>query len=264
MFEMNQAAYDTECPQGFQTAEYVAENGQLDIVIDDDAELEGLVGDILKIIWRRKTKLACGIESVQEDSIGDQKIEDFILRDYCMSRKMDRMQVFDIIQQVFSGFIELQGDGAVGSDCCIKGGLALLDNTPCIVLGTVKGHNPTDMQNANYGMASPAGYRMALRLMRMAEHFNLPLVTLIDTPGAYPSFKSEKEGQSEALATNLLAMAGLRVPIVTLVVGEGGSGGALAIGMGNRIGMLSNAYYSVISPEGAASILGRYDTKSKR
>lgn len=264
MFEMNQAAYDTECPQGFQTAEYVAQNGQLDLVIDSDEELEATVVNILQIIWRKKTKLTCGMEPLQEDSFGDKKIEDAIVRDYSKSRAMDRVQVLDVINKVFTGFIELKGDGAIGSDPCIRGGLALLDNEPCVVLGTTKGHNPTDMTTSNYGMASPAGYRVALRLMKMAEHFNIPLVTLIDTPGAYPSFNSEREGQSEALATNLLVMSGLSVPIVTLVVGEGGSGGALAIGMGNRIAMLSNAYYSVISPEGAASILGRYNDEKHK
>ena len=127
-----------------------------------------------------------------------------------------------------------------------------------MVIGTVKGHTPGAMQDANYGMASPHGYRTALRLMRLAERFGLPVVTLVDTVGAWPTFECERDGQSEAIATNLTAMGGLSVPIVTLLVGEGGSGGALGIGMGNAVGMLSGGYFGVISPEGAASILGRY------
>lgn len=127
-----------------------------------------------------------------------------------------------------------------------------------MVLGTFKGHTPTTMQEANYGMASPHGYRTALRLMRLAELFSLPVITLVDTVGAWPTFECERYGQSEAIATNLTAMAGLKVPIITIVVGEGGSGGALGIGMGNVVGMLSGGYFGVISPEGAASILGRY------
>lgn len=163
---------------------------------------------------------------------------------------------------MFDNFLELFGDGKVGRDACIRGGIASfegLDNHPCVVIGTYKGHTPHDMQDTNYGMASPHGYRTALRLMQMAERFGLPVVTLVDTVGAWPTFECERDGQSEAIATNLSAMSGLRVPIVTLLVGEGGSGGALGIGMGNAIGMLSGGYFGVISPEGAASILGRYN-----
>jgi acetyl-CoA carboxylase carboxyl transferase subunit alpha len=171
------------------------------------------------------------------------------------------LQTQDIANEVFDNFMELFGDGKVGRDSCIRGGIASfegMDNHPCVVIGTYKGHTPHDMQDTNYGMASPHGYRTALRLMQMAERFGLPVITLVDTVGAWPTFECERDGQSEAIATNLTAMSGLRVPIVTLLVGEGGSGGALGIGMGNSIGMLSGGYFGVISPEGAASILGRY------
>ena len=151
------------------------------------------------------------------------------------------------------------GDGKVGRDSCIRGGIASFDGlVNCVVIGTFKGHTPATMQESNYGMASPHGYRTALRLMDLAERFGLPVFTLVDTVGAWPTFESEACGQSEAIATNLTKMASLRVPIITLVVGEGGSGGALGIGMGNSVGMLSGGYFGVISPEGAASILGRY------
>ena len=168
---------------------------------------------------------------------------------------------------MFDNFVELYGDGRVGRDSCIRGGVASfggLDDHPCVLIATFKGHTPHDMQDTNYGMASPHGYRTALRLMQMAERFGLPVVTLVDTVGAWPTFECERDGQSEAIASNLTAMAGLKVPIVTLLVGEGGSGGALGIGMGNSIGMLSGGYFGVISPEGAASILGRYLSDSHK
>lgn len=181
--------------------------------------------------------------------------------DHTTARKIDRFTAPDIIKRVFSSYVALEGDGKVGSDSCLKGGIALLDDQPCVVLSNFKG------PEHNFGMASPHGYRLALRLMELAEHFEIPVFTLVDTVGAYPSFQSEQHGQSEALATNLLKMSELTVPLVCLILGEGGSGGALAIAMGNRIGMMERAYYAVISPEGAASILGRYkdeDHKSKQ
>lgn len=166
---------------------------------------------------------------------------------------------------MFSDFVELVGDGKVGRDACIRGGIASFDGlVNCVVIGTFKGHTPTTMQDSNFGMASPHGYRTALRLMDMAERFGLPVFTLVDTVGAWPTFSSEASGQSEAIATNLTKMAGLKVPIITLVVGEGGSGGALGIGMGNSVGMLSGGYFGVISPEGAASILGRYPDEATK
>lgn len=152
----------------------------------------------------------------------------------------------------------------MGKDACLRGGLASFNGTTCMVIATFKGHTPTEMQNSNYGMPSPHGYRTALRLMKMAERFGIPVVTLVDTVGAWPTFECERDGQSEAIATNLTIMAGLKVPIITVMVGEGGSGGALGICMGNYIAMLSGGYFGVISPEGAASILGRYkDEKHK-
>jgi len=189
---------------------------------------------------------------------------------YTMAREMDRFQALDFINSVFTGFVELKGDGRVGDDNCIRGGLALLpgtaeeENRRCVVIGCYKGHTPTDFQNANYGMPSPAGYRKALRLFKLAETFGIPVVTLVDTPGALPSFDAERDGQSEAIATNLVSIASMKVPIIALVIGEGGSGGALGVGMGDAVGMLSAGYYGVISPEGAASILGRYKDDAQK
>jgi acetyl-CoA carboxylase carboxyl transferase alpha subunit len=182
-----------------------------------------------------------------------------------MQRQMSRPQAQDVISQLFSDFEELVGDGKVGRDACIRGGLASFQGAAqCVVIATFKGHSPGAMQDSNFGMASPHGYRTALRLMDLAERFGLPVFTLIDTVGAWPTFASEASGQSEAIATNLTKMAGLTVPIITLVVGEGGSGGALGIGMGNSVGMLSGGYFGVISPEGAASILGRYPDEASK
>ena len=182
-----------------------------------------------------------------------------------MQRQMSRPQAQDVISQLFSDFEELVGDGKVGRDACIRGGLASFQGAAqCVVIATFKGHSPGAMQDSNFGMASPHGYRTALRLMDLAERFGLPVFTLIDTVGAWPTFASEASGQSEAIATNLTKMAGLTVPIITLEVGEGGSGGALGIGMGNSVGMLSGGYFGVISPEGAASILGRYPDEASK
>ena len=183
---------------------------------------------------------------------------------YAQSRAMTRPQCQDVISEVFDHFVELSGDGRVGDDGCIRGGLALLGSKRVVVVASFKGHTPSTMQAANYGMSSPHGYRKALRLMKLAETFGLPVVTLVDTCGALPSFNAERDGQSEAIATNLTTMAGLKVPIVTIIAGEGGSGGALGIGMGNVVGMLSSAYYGVISPEGAASILEGTKTTSTK
>ncbi|GAB5034711.1 pyruvate carboxylase [Nannochloropsis oceanica] len=172
--------------------------------------------------------------------------------------------ILNTMCQMDQDFTELKGDGRVASDVCIKGGLARFGSQQVLVIGCTKGHTPQAMQASNYGMPAPAGYRTALRLFALAERFKLPIITLVDTCGAWPSFQAESDGQSEAIATNLTAMSSLTVPIVTVIVGEGGSGGALGIGMGNKIGMLSGAYFGVISPEGAASILGRYQDEAHK
>eukprot|EP00946_MAST-07B_sp_MAST-7B-sp1_P004555 g4555.t1 len=261
MYEMDQGNFDAECPSDFQSAEYLQAHGQLDIVVPSADDLEAVVADVVAILHGSETS-AAAVDSKQieaKDAVNAAKAAAAL--DYTASRSMTRPQCQDLIQEIFQNFTELRGDGRVGSDGCIRGGLACLKSDPsvrCVVIASFKGHTPGDMQAANYGMSSPAGYRKALRLMRIAERFGLPVITLVDTCGALPSFSAERDGQSEAIATNLTTMAGLRVPIVTIVAGEGGSGGALGIGMGNVVGMLSTAYYGVISPEGAASILGRY------
>ena len=172
-----------------------------------------------------------------------------------LARHPDRPYTLDYIQGLFTDFEELHGDRCYGDDPAIVGGLARFNGSPIMVLGHQKGRDTREKILRNWGMPRPEGYRKALRLMRLAEKFGLPLLTFIDTPGAYPGIGAEERGQSEAIGRNLFEMAGLRVPVVCTVIGEGGSGGALAIAVGDALLMLQFATYSVISPEGCASIL---------
>jgi acetyl-CoA carboxylase carboxyl transferase subunit alpha len=172
-----------------------------------------------------------------------------------LARHPQRPYVLDYIGLVFTDFQELHGDRMYADDLAIVGGPARLDGRPIMLIGHQKGRDTKERVRRNYGMPKPEGYRKALRLMKMAENFNLPLITLIDTPGAYPGVGSEERGQSEAIARNLFVMSALAAPIISVVIGEGGSGGALAIGVCDRLLMLQYSVYSVISPEGCASIL---------
>jgi acetyl-CoA carboxylase carboxyl transferase subunit alpha len=179
-----------------------------------------------------------------------------------LARHPQRPYALDYIQRIFTEFEELHGDRAFCDDPAIVGGPARLDGKPVMVIGQQKGRDTKEKIYRNFGMPRPEGYRKAKRLMEMAERFRLPLLTLIDTPGAYPGIGAEERGQSEAIARNLFVMAGLRTPIVCTVIGEGGSGGALAIGVGDRMIMLQHSIYSVISPEGCASILWKSAEKA--
>ncbi|NPA72756.1 MAG: acetyl-CoA carboxylase carboxyltransferase subunit alpha [Gammaproteobacteria bacterium] len=172
-----------------------------------------------------------------------------------LSRHPQRPYALDYIKEVFTDFKELHGDRAFADDEAIVAGLARLDGQPVMVIAQEKGRDTKEKIRRNFGMPRPEGYRKALRLMKMAERFGLPIVTFIDTPGAYPGINAEERGQSEAIARNLIEMAELKVPIVCTVIGEGGSGGALAIGVGDVTMIMEHGTYSVISPEGCASIL---------
>lgn len=172
-----------------------------------------------------------------------------------LARHPQRPYSADYIEKIFTHFEELHGDRAFADDAAIIGGLARLEGQPLVVIGQQKGRDTKSKVRHNFGMPRPEGYRKALRLMRLAARFRLPVVTFIDTPGAYPGVGAEERGQSEAIARNLLEMARLTVPVVSVVIGEGGSGGALAIGVADRLVMLQYSIYSVISPEGCASIL---------
>ena len=180
-----------------------------------------------------------------------------------LARHPERPHALDFIELVFDHFEELHGDRHFADDHAIVGGLAALDGRAVMVIGHQKGRDTRQKIHRNFGMPRPEGYRKALRLMQMAERFGLPIITLIDTPGAYPGVGAEERGQSEAIARNLLVMARLKVPILCTVIGEGGSGGALAIGVGDRTNMLQFSIYSVISPEGCASILYKSANKAE-
>lgn len=179
-----------------------------------------------------------------------------------VARHPQRPYTLDYITNIFTDFEELHGDRAYADDPAIVGGMARLDDMPVMVIGQQKGRDVKARQYRNFGMPRPEGYRKALRLFRLAEKFKLPIVTLIDTPGAYPGIGAEERGQSEAIAKNLFVMAGLKTPIVGVVIGEGGSGGALALGVVDQLLMLQHSIYSVISPEGCASILWKSASKA--
>ncbi len=179
-----------------------------------------------------------------------------------VARHPDRPLIRNYIKDMFSDFIELHGDRCFGDDHGIIGGFATLGGKRLMLIGHQKGNSLESNIASNFGMASPEGYRKALRLMKLAEKYNLPVVCLIDTPGAYPGMEAEARGQAEAIAKNLTEMATLEVPIIVVVTGEGGSGGALGIGVGDAVLMLANSVYSVISPEGCASILWRDGKKA--
>src|SRR4051812_45487226 len=177
-----------------------------------------------------------------------------------LARHPKRPFTLDYVERTFNDFIELHGDRAYRDDEAIVGGWARLDGESVMVIGHQKGRDMKENMRRNFGMAHPEGYRKALRLMQQAEKFGRPIITLIDTPGAYPGIGAEERGQAEAIARNLREMARLRVPIIAVVIGEGGSGGALALGVADRVLMLENSVYSVITPEGCAAILWKTAT----
>ena len=178
-----------------------------------------------------------------------------------LARHPKRPHTIDYINNVFTGFIELHGDRRFADDKAIIAGFAFLGDIPVCVIGHEKGRDTKEKIERNFGMPHPEGYRKAIRVMKLAEKFNRPVITFIDTPGAYPGIGAEERGQSQAIAESIATMADLKVPTISIVIGEGGSGGALALGVGNKVMMLENSIYSVISPEGCAAIL--YKTQEK-
>jgi acetyl-CoA carboxylase carboxyl transferase subunit alpha len=179
-----------------------------------------------------------------------------------LAREAKRPHARDYIQAIFTKFSEVHGDRLFGDDKSILAGMAFFDSKPVMIVAQQKGRDTKEKLLRNFGMPKPEGYRKAIRIMQLAEKFDRPIITLIDTPGAYPGIDAEERGQAEAIAYNLREMSRLRVPIVSVVIGEGGSGGALGIGVANRVYMLENAYYSVISPESCAAIIYRDATKA--
>ena len=224
------------------------------------AELQAKIEELRLVGNDSKINISDEIGKLEEKS---KKLTESIFRDLSawqvsqLSRHPQRPYTLDYLERVFSDFDELHGDRHFADDAAIVGGIARLDDQPVMVIGHQKGRDVKEKVRRNFGRPRPEGYRKAKRLMKLAEKFNRPIVTLIDTQGAYPGIGAEERGQGEAIADNIFTMVGLRVPIVSCVIGEGGSGGALGIGVADRLLMMENAIYSVISPEGCAAILWR-------
>ncbi|MCK7459985.1 acetyl-CoA carboxylase carboxyl transferase subunit alpha [Idiomarina aminovorans] len=231
------------------------------------AELEAQIEELKSVGNRGQLDLNLE-EEVQRLTTKSQELTEKIFSDLGawqvaqLARHPLRPYTLDYIRMIFTEFDEMAGDRSFANDKAIVGGIARLDGNPVMVIGQQKGRETKEKIRRNFGMPKPEGYRKALRLMQTAERFNMPIVTFIDTPGAYPGIGAEERGQSEAIAHNLKVMARLTVPIICTVIGEGGSGGALAIGVGDRVNMLQYSTYSVISPEGCASILWKSASKA--
>lgn len=212
--------------------------------------------DMSATLTELEEKLEATQQSLYSNLTGWQKVQ--------MSRHAERPQTLDYISVICDDFIEMHGDRTVKDDKAIIGGFATIEGETVMIIGHQKGKNTKERQYRNFGMANPEGYRKALRLMRLAEKFNKPVISFIDTMGAYPGLEAEERGQGEAIARNLLEMSVLKVPIICFVVGEGASGGALGIGIGDKVYMLEHTWYSVISPESCSSILWRsWDYKER-
>ncbi|RBQ20511.1 acetyl-CoA carboxylase carboxyl transferase subunit beta [Spongiactinospora rosea] len=245
-------------PEGFQTAEFLREHGMIDVVCPR-AGLRPLLGRLLSIGTRSPVPgtgaLDAGAPAPGTITVGAGAPAPDPWRTVREARDVARPTALDYFVRVLDVFEELHGDRLSGDCTAIVGGLGRLDGIPMVVIGQQKGNTLAELNARNFGMPTPSGYRKAARLMRLAAKLGLPVLTLVDTPGAYPGREAEEQGQAVAIAENLRLMAGLPVPIVTVVTGEGGSGGALALAVANRVLICSNAVYSVISPEGCAAIL---------
>jgi acyl-CoA carboxylase subunit beta len=244
-----------ELPAGFQTAEFLLAHGAIDL-IRERGELRGALADLL-----RATTGVTGRSSITRTVHSGLIVDAARLPDrpgwdvVAIARHADRPTGREYINLLADSFLELHGDRLTADSPSIVGGIADLGDARVMIVATQKGHTTRELIATNFGMAGPEGYRKSLRLFRLAEKLGLPVVTLIDTPGAYPGVAAEEHGQAAAIATNILALTGLRVPVISVITGEGGSGGALALAVGDRVLMLSNSVYSVISPEGCAAIL---------
>ena len=216
-------------------------------------------GDIGKDIESEISKLSSQIEKLTKEVYSNLSIWQKVQ----VARHPHRPHFSDYIENIFSDFDELHGDRVFGEDKAIIGGLARFKKRPVVVVGQEKGKSTEDKISRNFGMAQPEGYRKTARLMKMAEDFELPLISFIDTPGAYPGIESEERGMSEAIAKNLSLLSNLKTPVIVIITGEGGSGGALAIGIGDHVCMLEHSIYAVASPEACASIVWRDGSKAK-
>ncbi|MGL4593200.1 MAG: acetyl-CoA carboxylase carboxyltransferase subunit alpha, partial [Thermoguttaceae bacterium] len=221
-------------------------------IVEMEARIESLKKDSMEPETREEiSKLRKTLLQLQKEIYASLKPWETVL----VSRHKDRPQTSDYLEMVFEEFIELHGDRFFGDDFAIRTGWAKLDDFKVMVIGHQKGRNVKERQACNFGCAHPEGYRKAMRMMRLAEKFHLPVICLIDTPGAFPGIAAEERGQAMVIAESMFEMSKLKTPVICVVIGEGGSGGALGIGVGDRVAMLEHAYYSVISPEGCAGIL---------
>lgn len=230
------------------------------------AELEAKIEELRKVEFDNDINISDTLKQLEDKSEGLTASIFSDLSDWQisqLSRHPERPYTLDYIEHMFTDFHELHGDRAYADDPALVCGLAKLEGQPIIVIGHQKGRDTKEKIYRNFGMPRPEGYRKALRIMKMAERFGLPVICLIDTPGAYPGIGAEERGQSEAIAKNLFEMSRLKTQVICVVIGEGGSGGALAIGVGDRLIMLEYSTYAVISPEGCASILWKSAEKSK-
>lgn len=257
-------------PEGFQRAEFQLEHGFVDMIV----EREDLKKTLYKILRaHRPTTGYANFDPLHSDDNyeptelmkeREAKAKPFKVWDkVSAARQIKRLASVDYMDYIFDEFMELHGDRYFRDDPAIVGGIAYLDGQPVTVIGVHKGKDLEDCAKRNYGMPSPEGYRKALRLMKQAEKFNRPIITFVNTSGAYPGMEAEENGQGEAIARNLYEMSGIRVPILCLMIGEGGSGGALALSVGNEVWMMENATYSILSPEGFASILWKDGKRAK-
>ena len=244
-------------PEGFQRAEFQVEHGFVDAIVTR-GEMKSTLKNLLDL--HKEHKVAgrmphAFVPTVQEKADAWEKV--------LLSRKKDRPSGMDYIKKLFPDFMELHGDRAFGDDAAIVGGIAEFLGVPVTVIAQCKGRNTKENIQRNFGMPSPEGYRKALRLMKQAEKFHRPVICFVDTPGAFCGMEAEERGQGEAIAHNLLEMSALKTPILSVIIGEGGSGGALAMAVADQVWMLENAIYSILSPEGFASILWKDSKRAK-
>lgn len=257
-------------PEGFQRAEFLVEHGIIDGIVTRN-NLKKTLSGLVKFHERTAgysqfTRISLKPHEEEEEKRHRRRSREKEMTAWERvetARDSNRPTSLDYIEAIFDEFMELHGDRAFRDDGAIAGGLAVLDGQPVTVIGVQKGRNTKDNITRNFGMPSPEGYRKALRLMKQAEKFNRPIINFIDTPGAFCGIEAEERGQGEAIARNLFEMSDLKVPVLSVVIGEGGSGGALALGVGNEVWMMENATYSILSPEGFASILWKDSKKAK-
>ena len=254
-------------PEGFQRAEFQLEHGFLDAVV----ERKDLKQTLVQILKTHRKQEADSLKMLDEAVRPDERSLEHMSKAkertaweiVKAARQVSRPSTMDYIRAIFDDFMELHGDRLSGDDSAVIGGIAYLDGMPVTVIGVQKGKTVEECKTYNFGMPSPEGYRKALRLMKQAEKFHRPVITFVNTPGAYCGVKAEEEGQGEAIARNLYEMSALKIPVICIMAGEGGSGGALALAAGNQVWMMEHAVYSVLSPEGFASILWKDGSRAE-